>query len=134
MLLTQLSIAPERCDCEDCEFKECFSVRWRPTNQKSAQARASTATPATTIPAIAPPERVTPCLVAAGEVCTVDVVGDGVDEEVSEKVDSAGIGSLGWSIIVARWIESSWSWRLSVLFWFMLPIMLFLRQESRREQ
>lgn len=109
MLFTQLSTAPECCECDDCELRLCFSVRWRPTNQKSAHASASTTTPATTIPAIAPPERVTPWWTAAAEVCTVDDVEDGVDDVVGEETDSSGGGSPGWSITVAFWMESSWS-------------------------
>jgi len=57
VLFTQLSTAP---DVWDALAKEVFSVRCLPTNQNNAQARASTTTPATTIPAMAPLERDTP--------------------------------------------------------------------------
>ena len=78
-------------------------MRWRPTNQKSAQARARTKTPATTIPAIAPLEREIPWW-------------EGEGEEVEEGVDSSGTFSPGWSIISELFIEVSWAASENVAF------------------
>jgi hypothetical protein len=71
-------------------------VRWRPTNQKSAQAKARTSTPATTIPTIAPLER--------ERLWWED---EGV--EVEEGVLSFGTLSPGWSMMSELFIEASWA-------------------------
>jgi hypothetical protein len=76
--------------------REFLSVRWRPTNQKSAQASARTSTPATTIPAIAPLER---------ERLWWEEEGEAVEEGVL----SSGTFSPGCSIMSELFMEASWA-------------------------